>query len=147
MERRGEEGFSLIELATVVVIIAILIAVSVPFMLGARHRAQDREAQSNVRNGLSAERAAYTDTQDYTTDVAKLADIESSLTFVGNNTPAEIRKVYVHVAGAAVYIGARSASGSCFYLRDDSSSPTMFAIDSDGACADLSAATYSLTKW
>ena len=43
--RRDEEGFTLIELMVVVLIIAILIAIAIPTFLGARPRAQDRAAQ------------------------------------------------------------------------------------------------------
>ena len=51
-----EEGFTLIELMVVVLIIAILIAIAIPTFLGARKRAQDRAAQSNLRNALTAEK-------------------------------------------------------------------------------------------
>ena len=45
-----EAGFTLIELMVVVLLIAILIAIAIPTFLGARSRAQDRAAQSNLRN-------------------------------------------------------------------------------------------------
>ena len=47
---RGEDGFTLIELMVVILIIAILIAIAIPTFLGARQKAQDRAAQSNLRN-------------------------------------------------------------------------------------------------
>ncbi|MGH2673324.1 MAG: prepilin-type N-terminal cleavage/methylation domain-containing protein, partial [Actinomycetota bacterium] len=40
--RKDEEGFTLIELMVVVLIIGILIAIALPTFLGARARAQDR---------------------------------------------------------------------------------------------------------
>ena len=72
--RDAEEGFTLIELMVVVLIIAILIAIAIPTFLGARERAQDRAAQSDLRNGLTAEKVYYTDAEAYTTTVADLQD-------------------------------------------------------------------------
>src|SRR5256885_16114226 len=85
--RQSEEGFTLIELMVVVLIIAILLAIAIPTFLGARSRAQDRAAQSNLRNALTAEKTYYTDAQAYTTDIAAggaLNSIEPNLVFNAN---------------------------------------------------------------
>src|SRR5438067_7831376 len=61
-----EDGFTLIELMVVVLIIAILLAIAIPTFLGARTRANDRAAQSSLRNALTAAKTIFTDSQDYT---------------------------------------------------------------------------------
>src|SRR5713101_6228589 len=78
---REEKGFTLIELMVVVLIIAILIAIAIPTFLGARSRAQDKQAQSNLRNALTAEKTFYTDSQIYTVTTTDLTPIESSLDY------------------------------------------------------------------
>jgi type IV pilus assembly protein PilA len=128
MERRrhgSEEGFTLIELMVVVLIIAILIAIAIPTFLGARQRAQNRSAQSNMRNALTAEKTTYTDTQAYTAVSATLSAIEPTLTYVTAVPAAGTREVYVAtgtsvggVANDTVVIGAHSASGNCYWLQD-----------------------------
>src|SRR5437588_2724558 len=90
MERRKEEGgFTLIELMVVVVIIAIVIAIALPTFLRARNGANDKAAESSLRNGLASAKTCFTDRDAYiwtvpsasSCDAATLAQIEQSLTF------------------------------------------------------------------
>jgi type IV pilus assembly protein PilA len=134
IERRrhgSEEGFTLIELMVVVLIIAILIAIAIPTFLGARERAQNRSAQSNVRNALTAEKTSYTDTQQYSDVSATLTAIEPSLTYV-NAVPAKgTHEVYLAIGTVGVnaptnntvVIGAQSASGKCYWMQDVAGNP------------------------
>ena len=141
IERRHkgqEEGFTLIELMVVVLIIAILIAIAIPTFLGARTRAQDRQAQSNLRNAFAAEKVVYTDNQAFTTDVATLSGIEPSLTYnAANNVTAatDAKQIYVNVTGTTVTLGAKSKSGTCYYMQDSANAPTQFT--KSGTCAAL----------
>src|SRR5688572_33434377 len=77
-----EDGFTLIELMVVVLIIAILIAIAIPTFLGARARAQDRAAQSSLRNTVTAAKAIFTDREDYAdATVTALTAGEPAITF------------------------------------------------------------------
>src|SRR5437588_12052785 len=117
-----EKWFTLIELMVVVLIIAILIAIAIPTYLGARQRAQDKQAQSNIRNALTTEKTYYVDNQAYTATAANLSAIETSLGFSQANAPTSgvlptLGKVGTDTAGG-VCLESDSKSGSKFYLVD-----------------------------
>src|SRR2546423_6482235 len=106
---RDEEGFTLIELMVVVLIIAILLAIAIPTFLGARGKAQDRAAQSNLRNALTAEKTYYTDNQAYTASTAAIASIEPNLTF---SSSAATGIVVSMNADGSLCLTKKSASGT-----------------------------------
>ena len=123
-----EEGFTLIELMVVVLIIAILIAIAIPTFLGARQKAQDRAAQSNLRNALTAAKTAYVDTQDYGQASSQLASIEPSLQYVSGGTASTGQaNISVNAPDAnTIVLAAKSQSGECFFLKDDTTSGTQY---------------------
>jgi type IV pilus assembly protein PilA len=130
---RAEEGFTLVELMSVVLVIAILIAIAIPTFLGARQRADDRAAQSNARSGLTAEDTGYTDTQEFTSDAATLRGIDPGLNFVADEVPGGSglgNEIAISVSTSAggitndtVVIGVKSKSGTCFYIKNAARNP------------------------
>ncbi|MBV8385305.1 MAG: prepilin-type N-terminal cleavage/methylation domain-containing protein [Acidimicrobiia bacterium] len=126
----GEEGFTLIELMVVVLIIAILIAIAIPTFLGARQRAQNRAAQSSLRNALTAAKTMYTDTNSYAAadeSSTGLSTVEPSLTYVAHGTASTGPKIVSVHGQATQWSGAAlSDSGNCYFIRDVASgtSPT-----------------------
>ena len=138
---RDDKGFTLIELMVVVLIIAILIAIAIPTFLGMRKRAQDRAAQSNLRNGLTAAKAFYTDEDTFTPSTGDFnategETIEPSLDWADKATPdTEGEVAVVSVDADTVVLGILSASGDFFCIQDDGGA-TLYGSGPDWATAD-----------
>jgi type IV pilus assembly protein PilA len=77
---REDEGFTLIELMVVLLIIAILLAIAIPTFLGARNTANARSGQENLRNMLTAEQSYWTSNQSFDNTAAGVGALEPSLT-------------------------------------------------------------------
>lgn len=146
-----EEGFTLVELMVVVLIIAILIAIAIPTFLGARQRAQDRAAQSSLRNALTAEKVFYVDNESYTALPADLTAIEPSLTWV-NAASTDPVEVYTRVDAAddqVVCLEALSEAGTTFVLGEIASggtAGTYYGVVTMANCTNAAVAALA-TSW
>ena len=146
-----EEGFTLIELMVVVLIIAILLAIAIPTFLGARKRAQDRAAQSSLRNSLTAAKTVYTDTQTYSgaTDTALDAAEPTTNHIEPDEESTGPKMVSVRAETNVWYGAAESASGSCFAVKDSVSAGLAYEKITAGDCKgdEAAAAAASYTGW
>ncbi|MGI9610052.1 MAG: prepilin-type N-terminal cleavage/methylation domain-containing protein [Acidimicrobiia bacterium] len=117
-----DEGFTLIELMVVVLIIAILVAIAIPTFLGQRKNAQDSAAKSNVRNALATEKAYFSVNQAFTATAADLAAIEPNLFGTG----ADPVTVVIGTAGVSVCLTQQSDGGDYFSVWDGTTAGTVY---------------------
>ncbi len=125
-----DEGFTLIELMVVVLIIAILVAIAIPTFLGQRKNAQDSAAKSNLRNALATEKAFFSVNQVFTQDAVDLGDIEPNLFDTGSDPVTAV----IGDAGASadadeggtVCLSQQSASGTWYALWDGTTEGTVY---------------------
>lgn len=174
---RGEDpeaGFTLIELLVVLLIIAILLAIAVPTFLGARTSAENRAAQSNVRNALVDLQAYYVNGSTFSGLTASgLQSSDPALQWT-TGTTTSTSKVIVNLnpgssaTGAptpvdqSAFVTAKSAAGECYQaLLVESNASTVISSSgpitnsgtwyvkyptSSGACAP-GAVTSTSTGW
>lgn len=139
-QRREDEGFTLIELMVVVLIISILIAIAIPTFLGARQGAQDRGAQSALRNGLTAAKTIFADEGVYNAtanpaDQTNLANVEPSLAYVAAAAVSTDQNTLSVQAGTDFWAAAAlSDSGTCFYIYESASFGTVYGETTGGTC-------------
>lgn len=117
-----EDGFTLIELMVVVMILAILMAIAIPTFLGAQDKSKDRSAQSDLTNGIVAAKTLATDCAgsfyragacttvlDGTTD---MVGAEAGITFGNGVAAANTTTVGVLSTGTAIVLLKQSKAGS-----------------------------------
>lgn len=133
--QKADDGFTLIELMVVLLILAILLAIVIPTELGARNTANARSPQAYVRNALTAESDSWSSDQTFanqlSADEPSLSWRVSGLDATAKGRPVVETAVYTEsigtggvlttvppVTGSAdgVEIVAYGRDGNCYAL-------------------------------
>jgi type IV pilus assembly protein PilA len=130
---RKENGFSLIEVLVVILVIGILAAIALPAFLGERSKGQDADAKSNARNLVSSLESYYATERKYTG-----ANTSQEITRSGIAIGAGKGKAELTLDDNTYTIVAHSRSDAKFTVEKDSNGTITRTCDKDGegGCPD-----------
>jgi type IV pilus assembly protein PilA len=128
IKRKSDKGFTLIELAIVILIIGVLLSLGLPAFLSVKKQAQIRSAQSNARIMVTDARALSAGTDDYSlVTSASLLAAEPNIpatsgptaASTGPNAPAiNVSTSGSNYANDTFTVLVLSKSGVCYQIRD-----------------------------
>jgi type IV pilus assembly protein PilA len=129
--RSEADGFSLIEVLVVILVIGILAAIALPAFLSQRSKGQDSDAKSNARNVVSALETYYANERKYTD-----ADKSQEITKGGIPIGAGQGKVQLTLNSNTYTVVAHSQSNAKFTIEKDSDGKLKRTCDKtgEGAC-------------
>ncbi len=160
----ADEGFSLIELMLVLLVLAILLAIAVPTFLGTTAAADNRSAQSNLVTAFTDAKTQFQNGgQTYLVDGTQSASAFASLldaaqldlkfragslgssASLGSSNSLTTISVAVSADGYGLVLAAFSVPGNCFYVVDNAG-PLSSASTSTSPYAGATVVTTTATS-
>lgn len=144
-----QRGFTLIELAVVVLVVGILVGIGLPLYLRQADQARDTETKATLRNALLIEELYHLDNGVYTQNRRQLEDFDNSISWNVNGDPAGTVRVRVRAAQATreVCVFGYSESGVLYAIYHAAGETRYGEPDQVRACNPNNARDWSTEPW
>lgn len=142
----GDQGFTLIELMVVVLIIGILMAIAIPTFLSAKKSANAAATESNIQSAITAEQTYFTQNQNYATTVAEMKTSEPGINWtagVGTSTSA----VYFASDGSQQVVTMQYSGDTKCYYALDTNGTVDYMIGTKGTACSVPATAAPGSGW
>ncbi len=117
MNIRNEDGYTLLELMVVILIVGILVSLAMVTYAGVQNSGYDTEAKANLHNGVTAAKAYFTTNESSFAglDAATMALEVPGINFRNGDNPADTDTVYLSGVSASGYtLRVLSQSGTVY---------------------------------
>lgn len=143
---KKQAGFTIVELLIVVVVIAVLAAISIVAYTGIQNRAHDATVQSELRSIGQSLSVYQFDVGSYPTSTGTLDAVNIRAARSSYDTDAS-NFLYCQNSGTTYALIARSESGTIYYINNTNPAPRVAGFPVAGSSCTTAGVTSATAIW